>query len=82
LSLAKEKNIFTEKLNFKGLGKFSKKLFFLMQEFYTFFKSAQNSASFDTLCAKFRRNFFSTHIRDGAVFSGRKSPNKIETVQY
>jgi hypothetical protein len=28
------------------------------QEFYTFLKSAQNSASFDTLQAQFRRNFF------------------------
>ncbi len=30
----------------------------LAQEFYTFLKSAQNSASFDTLCAQFWRNFF------------------------
>jgi hypothetical protein len=39
-----------------------------MQEFYTFLKSAQNSASFDTLCAQFRRNFFSTFIRGNALF--------------
>ncbi len=47
-----------------------KKIFgnFLMQEFYTFLKSAQNSASFDTLYAQLWRNFFSTLRRDGAVF--------------
>jgi hypothetical protein len=32
-----------------------------MQEFYTFLKSAQNSASFDTLCAQFRRSFFNSY---------------------
>ncbi len=41
---------------------------FLTQEFYTFLKSVQNSASFDTLHTQFLRNFFSTLIRDGAVF--------------
>jgi hypothetical protein len=58
-----------------------KKIFrnFLAKEFYTFLKSAQNSASFDTLCAQFRRNFFSTLMRDGAVFLEVKSSNKIET---
>jgi hypothetical protein len=30
--------------------------------------SAQNSTSFDTLCAQFQRNLFSTLVRDGAVF--------------
>jgi hypothetical protein len=45
-------------------------------------KSAQNSASFDTLHGQFRRNFFSTHIGDGAVFFEVKSSNKIETDQY
>ncbi len=55
---------------------------FLTQEFYTFLNSAQNSASFNTLHTQFRRNFFSTLIRDGAVFSKDKSSNKIETVQY
>jgi hypothetical protein len=53
-----------------------------MQEFYTFLKSAQNSASFETLHAQFRRTFFSTLIRDGAVFLEVKSSNKIETDQY
>jgi hypothetical protein len=53
-----------------------------MQEFYTFLKSAQNFASFDTLCTQFRRNFFSTLIRDNAVFLEVKRSNKIETVQY
>jgi hypothetical protein len=53
-----------------------------MQEFYTFLKSAQNSASFDALHAQFRRNLFSTLIRDGAVFLEVKSSNKIETDQY
>ncbi len=55
---------------------------FLTQEFYIFLKSAQNSASFDTLHAKFQRNFFSTLIRDGAEFLEVKSSNKIETDQY
>jgi hypothetical protein len=32
------------------------------------FEISANSASFDTLHAQFRRNFFSTLIRDGAVF--------------
>jgi hypothetical protein len=54
----------------------------LTQEFYSFLKSAQNSASFDTLHAQFRRNFFSTLIRDVAVFLEVKSSNKIETDQY
>ncbi len=45
-------------------------------------KSAQNSASFDTLCAQFGRNYLSTLIRDGAVFLKVKSSNDIETVQY
>jgi hypothetical protein len=53
-----------------------------MQEFYTFLKSAQNSASFDTLHAQFQRNFFSTLKRDGAVFLEVKTSNKIETEQY
>jgi hypothetical protein len=76
--LAKGKTFFTEKLNFprKNLGNF------LTEEFYTFLKSAQNSASFDTLHAQFQRNFFSTLIRDGAVFWEVKSSNKIETNQY
>jgi hypothetical protein len=44
--------------------------------------STQNSASFDTLCTQFQRNFFSTLIRDGAVFLEDKRSNKIETIQY
>jgi hypothetical protein len=55
---------------------------FLTQEFYTFLKSAQNSAFFDTLHGQFRRNFVSTLIRGGAVFLEVKSSNKIETDQY
>jgi hypothetical protein len=54
----------------------------LTQEFYTFFKSAQNSASFDTICAQFRRNFLSTLIQGRCYFLAVKSSNKIETVQY
>jgi hypothetical protein len=54
----------------------------LTQEFYTFLKSAQNSASFDTLHAQFGRIFFSTLIRDGAVFLEVKGSNKIKTEQY
>jgi hypothetical protein len=40
---------------------------------------------FDTLCAQFRqfrRNSFSTLIRDGAIILEVKRSNKIETVQY
>jgi hypothetical protein len=55
---------------------------FLTQEFYTFLKSVQNSASFDTLCAQFQRNFFSTLIRYSAVCLEVKRSNKIETIQY
>ncbi len=55
---------------------FCKKLFFwgeifgnfLTQDFYTFLKSVQNSASFYTLCTQFWRISFKTLIRDGAVF--------------
>jgi hypothetical protein len=42
----------------------------------------QNSASFDTLCSQFGRNYLSTLIRDDAVFLKVKSSNEIETVQY
>ncbi len=72
----KGKQILQKNCIFKDLEKFCKKsLFwekifgkFSTQEFYTFLKPAQNSASFDTLVAQFGRNFFSTLIRDGAVF--------------
>jgi hypothetical protein len=50
---------------------------FLTQEFYTFLKSVQNSASFDILQAQFWRNLFSTLITNGAVFLEVKSSNKI-----
>ncbi len=69
-SLAKGKTFFYRKTEFSGIRKFCKKLFFweqifgnfLTQEFYTFLKSAQNSASFDTVHSRFRRNFCSTLI--------------------
>ncbi len=75
---------------FLGTWKICKKAFFcekifgnfLMQEYYTFLKSAQNSASFDTLCAQFWRNFLSTLIRDGAISLKVKRSNQIETGQY
>jgi hypothetical protein len=58
LSLAKVKKLFTEKLIF--LRFFAKSVFlrkhfgnYLTQEFYTLLKSAQNSASFDTLYGQF-----------------------------
>ncbi len=57
------KDFFSEKQFF---AKFSKSL--KIQFFCTFLKSAQNSASFDTLHTQFRRNFFSTLIRGGAIF--------------
>ncbi len=72
----KGKQIFIEKLNFRDLENLAKNCFsekktfgnFLTKKFYTFFKSTQNSAFFDTLRAQFWRNFFSTLIRDAAGF--------------
>jgi hypothetical protein len=45
-------------------------------------KSAQNGASFDTLCEKFPRIFF--QLSEGAVLIilEDKRSNKIETIQY
>ncbi len=71
----KEKFVY-RKTDFLSTWKFCKQVFlwekifgnFLMQEFYTFFKTTQNSASFDTLCVQFWRNFFSTIVRKGAIF--------------
>ncbi len=63
--LAKRKIILhTTVLNFweKILGNF------LTQEFYTVLKSAQNSASFDTLCAQFWRNFFFNSCKGRCCF--------------
>jgi hypothetical protein len=53
------KNCFSEKKIFVN---------FLMQDFYTFLKSAQNSASFDTLCGQFRRNCFLKLWKGTAMF--------------
>jgi hypothetical protein len=47
-------------------------------DFCIFLKSVQNSASFDTLYAQFRR----TLIRGDAIFLEDKRSNKIETDQY
>ncbi len=76
--------IFRDLKNFAKNRFSEKKIFgnFLTQEFYTFLKSAQNSASFDTLHAQFERKKIPTLIRDGAVFLEVKSSNKIETDQY
>jgi hypothetical protein len=91
LEFGKRETFFYRRTEFLGTWKFLQKIVFmrekifgnfLTQEFYTFLKSAQNSASFDTLQAQFRRNFFSTLIRDCAVFLEVKSSNKIETDQY
>ncbi len=65
-------NFFSEKQFFAKFSKSLKIQFFCKQfflfcqtrDFCTFLKSAQNSSSFDTLHAQFRRNFFSTLIRD------------------
>ncbi len=89
-SLAKGRKNFDGKTLFLGTWKILQKIVFweqffgnfLTQEFYTFLKSAQNSASFDTLHGPFRRNFFQLLLRDGAVFLEVKSSNKIETDQY
>ncbi len=77
----KRKKFFQKNWIFKDF--FWEKIFgnFLTQEFYTFLKLAKNSASFDTLFARFWRNFLKTLIRDGAFFKV-KSSNEIETVQY
>ncbi len=70
LEFGKREKFVDIKTEFCKKSFFWEKIFgnFLTQEFYTFLKSAQNSASIDTLHAQFRRNFFSTLIRDGAVF--------------
>ncbi len=87
LSLAKGKKVFTEKLPFTDFLQksvfFWEKIFrnFLRQEFYTFLKSAQNSASFDTLCAPNFNQIFSTLIRGTVLFFWEvKRSNEIETV--
>ncbi len=56
------KKHFSEKKNFRNL---------LTQEYYTFLKAAQNSASFDTLCAQFRRNFLSIRVLFDVFFRSR-----------
>ncbi len=84
------KDFFSEKQFFAKFSKSLKIQFFCKtffpfcqtRDFCTFFKSAQNSASFDTLHAQFWRNFFSTLIRGSVTFSKDKRSNKIETVQY
>jgi hypothetical protein len=53
---------------------------FLTQEFYTFLKSAQNSASFATLCTQLWKIFFISY--KGTIFLQAKRSNKIETSQY
>ncbi len=76
----REKNFLQKNWIFRD---FSKKLFFweklfrnfLMQEFYTFLKSAQNSASFDILCAQFWR-YFSNSYKGQCCFL------EVKTVQY
>jgi hypothetical protein len=68
------KNRFSEKQIFGN---------FLTQEFYTFLKSAQNSASFDTLFLHpILKKFVFNSYKDGAVFLEVNSSNKIEIVQY
>jgi hypothetical protein len=82
----KRENNFYRKTEFLETWKILQKIVFLRKNLWellgAFLKSAQNSASFDTLHAQFRRNFFFTLIRDGAVFLEVKSSNKIETDQY
>ena len=66
LRLEVPKDFFSEKQFFAKFSKslkiqfFCKNFFLFCQtwDFCTFLKSAQNSASFDTLQAQFRRNFF------------------------
>jgi hypothetical protein len=60
LEFGKREKKFYRKTEFLGTWKIEQKIFgnFLTQEFYTYLKSAQNSASFDTLHTQFRRIFF------------------------
>ncbi len=70
------KDLFSEKQFFAKFSKslkikfFCKKLFLSSQtrDFCTFLKSAQNSASFDTLNGQFWRNLFKTLIRGDTTF--------------
>ncbi len=59
-----------------------KSLEFGKKEKHFYRKTEFLGTSFDILHAQFRRSFFSTLIRDGAVFLEVKSSNKIETDQY
>ncbi len=57
----------------KVLKNFVRKIFFPFcqtRDSCIFFKSAQNSPSFDTLYAQFWRNFFKTPLRGGTTFFG------------
>jgi hypothetical protein len=92
LELGKSEKIFTEKLNFEGLGKFCKKSFLWEKILENFFAQEFYSLHILEISAKFRffwyparsilKKFFSTLLRDGAVFLKVKSSNKIETYQY
>jgi hypothetical protein len=85
LAFGKKGNKFYRKTEFLGTWKILQKIVFLRTNLWELLdarvlrilKSAQNFASFDTLCTQFRRNFFSTFIRDGAVFLEVKRSNKI-----
>jgi hypothetical protein len=71
----REKNFYI-KTEFSGTWKILQKIVFLRTNLWELldarvlyiFEITQNSASFDTLHAQFQRHFFSTLIRDGAVF--------------
>ena len=84
------KDFFSEKRFFAKFSKSLKIQFFSnnffpfcqTRDFCTFLKSAQNSASFDTLHAQFWRNFFQLLKRAVLLFPKDKSSNKIETVLY
>jgi hypothetical protein len=90
LEFGKRDKKFYRKTEFSGTRKIVQKLVFLRKNLWELldaivlhiFESAQNSASFGTLHAQFRRNFFSTLIKNGAVFLEVKSSNKIENDQY
>ncbi len=81
------KDFFSEKRFFAIFSKslkiqiFWKKCFPFCQT-RDFCTSAQNSASFDTLHAQFKRNFFQLLNGPALFFSNDKRSNKIETVQY
>jgi hypothetical protein len=77
----KGKDFLLKNLIFRDFENFAKNCFSEEKSWGTFLKSAQNSTSFDTLHAQFRRNIFFNSYKGRCCFFGSCS-NKIETDQY